>query len=192
MTATAGSETDVDPGVRLLGDRFRRGQESALEEAFQRWAPLIQAMARRVLPVEAHADDITQQVFVKAWRGHASFDPAIRPLPAWLVGIARHTLADHFAVQARDHRLVHRLAIGDAARSQPHTDDVVDAVVISQGLAQIAEPRRHVLELAFLVGLTQSEIAERTGLPLGTVKSHVRRGLIQLRTMVEVTEDAPR
>jgi len=67
---------------------------------------------------------------------------------------------------------------------------VVDSVVVSEGLAQIEQPRRSILELAFFAGLTHPQIAERLRLPLGTVKSHIRRGLIELRGAMEVTDDA--
>lgn len=191
MTAATESGTDVEPEVRLLGDRFRSGQESALAEAFERWSPLIHTIARRALATEAHADDITQQVFVKAWRSHARFDPDIRPLPAWLVGITRHVLADHAAAQARDRQLVVRLATDFTVEDVPPADAVVDTVVISQGLARVDQPRREILGLVLFAGLTQAQVAGRLDLPLGTVKSHVRRGLIQLRAMMEVTDEAP-
>ena len=66
---------------------------------------------------------------------------------------------------------------------------MIDSVVVSDGLARVGQPRRHILELAYFTGLTQAQIAQSLDLPLGTVKSHLRRGLIQLRDMLEVTDE---
>ena len=185
----AGSESppsDVD----ALGEQFRSGQDAALAEAYQRWSSLIYTLAVRATSDRAAAEDITQQVFVKAWHSHARFNPHLRPLSAWLVGIARHVLADHAAAKVRDQRLAIKLAQHASTRPDRRTDHVVDTVVVSEGLAQVEQPRRDILELVYFAGLTHAQIADQLKLPLGTVKSHVRRGLIQLRDLVKVTDDA--
>jgi RNA polymerase sigma-70 factor (ECF subfamily) len=172
-----------------IGKRFCSGDESALAEAYERWSPLVYTIAVRATTDRSMADDVTQQVFVKAWRSHVQFDPDLRPLPAWLVGITRHALSDIKREQDRDRRLTDRLARQDEVTRVHDTDTVVDAVVISEGLAQVEQPRRHILELAFFSGLTHAQISHRLELPLGTVKSHIRRGLLQLRDVVEVTDE---
>lgn len=182
-TATQESSYDV-------GSRFCSGDQAALEEAYERWSPLIYTIAVRATSDRAHADDVTQQVFVRAWRSHASFDPDVRPLPAWLVGVCRHVLADHVRAEARERRLADRLTLQDhGAPARHETDNVVDAVIVSDGLARVGQPRRHILELAYFSQLTHTQIAQRLRLPLGTVKSHIRRGLLELRDAVEVTDD---
>jgi RNA polymerase sigma factor (sigma-70 family) len=179
----------ADETAYAIGKRFCSGDESALEEAYERWSPLVYTIAVRATPDRSLADDVTQQVFVKAWRSHRQFDPDVRPLPAWLVGITRHVLADLAHERDRDRRLTDRLAEQGHGSVVHDTDTVVDAVVISEGLSLVEQPRRHILELAFFSGLTHAQISQRLRLPLGTVKSHIRRGLLQLRDVVEVTDE---
>ncbi|PJI93733.1 RNA polymerase sigma factor [Luteimicrobium subarcticum] len=190
---SASAQGDEDDDVRVLGERLRAGDDAALEEAYGRWGTLVHTIALRGTGDARLAEDVTQQVFVAAWRGRASFDPGIRPLPAWLVGIARHTVSDVLAARARDARLAARAVVASAGSTvvaaDPTVDAVVDAVVVSEGLARVGQPRRSVLELAFFAQLTHREIAEHLGMPLGTVKSHVRRGLLELREVLEVTDE---
>lgn len=179
----------TDESTYAVGKRFCSGDESALAEAYERWSPLVYTIAVRATTDRSMADDVAQQVFVKAWRSHEQFDPDRRPLPAWLVGITRHVLADLAQQRDRERRLTDRLARQHPEAPVHEPDSVVDAVVISEGLAQVEQPRRHILELAFFSGLTHAQISHRLELPLGTVKSHIRRGLLQLRDVVEVTDE---
>ena len=187
-----GYDPAADDHVHLLGSRFRDGDEHALAEAYRTWGGLLHAMARRATGDPGDADDVLQSVFVKAWRGRDGFDPDRRPLPAWLVGILRHVVADHGRDIERRRRLQRRVETR-AGRDvlAPATEQVVDAVLVAHELTQVGQPRRRILELAFFEDLTHHEIAERLEMPLGTVKSHVRRGLLQLRRALEVTDVPP-
>ncbi|NKY15773.1 RNA polymerase sigma factor [Streptomyces somaliensis] len=163
--------------------------EGAFEAAYRRWSPLVHAMAARSLGDAREAEDVTQQVFVAAWRGRAGFRPERGPLGAWLVGITRRKIAD--ALEARTRRL--RLA--EAAARVPDgavppdgdtaPDAVLDRVLLAGELARLPHRQRQVLCMAYYEDLTQSQIATRTGVPLGTVKSHARRGLHVLRRRIE-------
>lgn len=183
-------ETDGDRQVRDVGTRFHAGDELALAEAYDRWSALVFSIAARALDERHLADDVTQQVFIAAWKGRERFDVTVRPLPAWLVGITRHLVADEIGRQTRERRLQRKLGGRPLDRGTATTDDIVDAIVVSEGLAQLGQPRRNILELAFVTGLSHSQIAESLRLPVGTVKSHIRRGLHQLRLLVEVTDEA--
>ncbi len=170
-----------------VGALFAAGDERALAWAYQRWGGLVHGLATRALGSSHDAEDVTQQVFVSAWTGRHGYRPQAGPLPAWLVGIARHRIADAFARRQREqHKVVAaaRAAHGQTTTtSDPHADD---RVVLLDELARIGEPQCEVMELAFFHDLTHEQIAERMALPLGTVKSHIRRSLARLRTRLEV------
>jgi RNA polymerase sigma-70 factor (ECF subfamily) len=125
-------------------------------------------------------------VFVGVWRGRHGYRPERGSIIGWIVGITRHRIADALAARTRRSDLV--AAAGEtlavlAPRSGPGdtADAVLDRVLLRQELAHLSAPQQQVLRLAYYEGLTHSEIAWRTGWPLGTVKSHARRGLHQLR-----------
>jgi RNA polymerase sigma factor (sigma-70 family) len=186
----ADGRAEADP--REIGEQFVAGDRTALAEAYRRWAPLVYTLALRTLSQESEAEDVTQRVFIQAWRSRANFDPARRPLPAWLVGITRHVVSDRLTERGRERRLQQRVATTDPPAGE--TDDgiadrVADAVVVADGLSQLEEPRRRVVEMSFFDGLTHSQIAASLDLPLGTVKSHIKRGLAQLKTYLEVSTD---
>lgn len=187
-----GQETDDRP-VLALSRRLSEGDHDSLAEVFDRWSPLVHTFALRALGNAADAEEVTQRVFVAAWQGRHTLVPSDVALPAWLIGIARHKVADRRAERARDARKV------EAAASITHADvtvddsaALVDQVVVQGCMDELPEPRRSVLRLAYWDDLTHQQISERLGLPLGTVKSHARRGLVQLRTRLEEVHDATR
>jgi RNA polymerase sigma-70 factor (ECF subfamily) len=183
----------TEPDDAEVARRFADGDEQALALAYERWGGLVHGLAVRALGSSADAEDVTQQVFVSAWTGRAGYRAEHGPLPAWLVGITRHRIADAFARRMREERERR------AAASHPDPDLGVgggfeqgseDRVVLLDELARIGEPQRGIMELAFFHDLTHEQIAARTGLPLGTVKSHIRRTLVRLRTRLEVNDAA--
>ncbi|GAA2599166.1 MULTISPECIES: RNA polymerase sigma factor [Streptomyces] len=166
---------------------FRTADEDAFAAVYRRWAPLVHTMATRSLGDTYEADDVTQQVFIGAWRGQAGFRPERGPLGAWLVGITRRKIVDALAARTRRLALADSLAHtnGTPGRDDSAAEDVLDRVLLVNELSCLPWHQRHVLCLAFYEDLTQAQIAERTGMPLGTVKSHARRGLQRLRGAIE-------
>ncbi|PJE97025.1 RNA polymerase subunit sigma-24 [Streptomyces carminius] len=167
-----------------LARSLARGEERALAEMFHRWGTLVHTLAARTLGDAREAEDVTQQVFLAAWRGRAGYRPDRGTLPGWLVGITRRTVADALAARTRRRALAERTeaaAGGGPAVSGPHPDQVVERVLLAHALAGLPPAQRQVLYLAFYEDLTHQRIADRTGMPLGTVKAHARRGLLRLR-----------
>ncbi|MFB7373047.1 sigma-70 family RNA polymerase sigma factor [Streptomyces sp. NPDC056222] len=160
-----------------------RGDEYCLAAAYRRWGRLVHTLAARGLGDHREAEDVTQQVFVAAWRGRANFRPERGTLPAWLTGITRRKIAD--ALTARTRRIELATTLGASLEHEDRTVDeperVLDRLVVTEELSRLPRVQRDVLELAYFADLTQVQIADRTGMPLGTVKSHARRGLQRMR-----------
>ncbi|MFF1658730.1 RNA polymerase sigma factor [Streptomyces sp. NPDC058255] len=171
--------------------RLQNSDEAGLAAAYERWGPLVHTLARRSLGDAREAEDVTQQVFLAAWRGRQGYRPERGPFPGWLVGITRRKIADALSARTRRTELVRAagalLALADDSRVRPEA--ALDRVLIRQELARLPAPQRRVLHLAFYEDLTQTQIAQHTGWPLGTVKSHRRRGLHQLRRCLRPESD---
>ncbi|MGW6564884.1 sigma-70 family RNA polymerase sigma factor [Streptomyces sp. NPDC054975] len=178
LRTLASAPTDEEIGAGLA-----RGDEDCLALAYRRWGGLVHTLANRAIGDSREAEDVTQQVFLAAWRGRQGYRPDRGPVPAWLVGIARRKIAD--ALSARTRRTELEAAAGAVLPSHDvyadGTEHVLDRIVVMGELARLPSVQRDVLTLAFFGDLTQNKIAQRTGLPLGTVKSHARRGLQRLR-----------
>ena len=165
---------------------FSSGQPDALALVYQRFGALVYSIALRSLRARSDAEDVTQQVFVSAWQSRSSFNRGRGTLGGWLVTITRNKVTDALRERQRDSRVLLQVA-GGAAVTAPETppDHVVDKIVLADELAQLPESRRLVMVLAFYSDLTHEQIAHVLGLPLGTVKSHIRRGLQRLRSRLE-------
>ena len=174
---------------------FAAGDETALAEAYRRFSPLIRALALRKLYDPGAADDAVQEVFIRAWKYRDSYSPERSTLAAWLVGIGRNVAAGMATARLRSSEtLMDEPAQPNGQRatpSGPDPDGVADRVVLDAELARLGEPQGSILRLAFHEDLTHQQISETLKLPLGTVKSHIRRSLVQLRQRLEVSDAAP-
>ncbi len=168
--------------------RFAAGEEQAIAEAYRRWAKLVWTIALRSLGGDRDAaEEITQAVFVSAWKSRHTYRPERAQLSVWLIAIARRRVADRYAEVARNRRIAERVAqFAEADGPDRAVEAVTDRVLLADQVAQLGQPQRRIMELAFYQDLTHHQIADVTGLPLGTVKSHIRRSLRLLRSRLEV------
>lgn len=171
---------------------------AAFRRLYDQHSPLVHTLAVRALRDRHEAEDVTQQVFVEAWRSRDRFDPSRGNVRAWLVGITRHAIARTVEQRVRTGRSVvaasAEVAVAESDGAAHHStslaDRVVDGVLVSRAIKALGEPQGTIVALAFYDDLTHHQIAERTGVPLGTVKSHLRRSLLKLREELEVSDGA--
>jgi RNA polymerase sigma-70 factor (ECF subfamily) len=166
--------------------RFRSGDEYALRLVYERYGAVVLHLAVSVLGNRSDAEDIVQATFVAAWQGRDGYQADKGSLLGWLLGIARRKAVDAVRARTRQDRVADTLRLAGGIDEVGGTEDLVDRIVVADELATLAPEQRRVLELAFYDDLTHPQIAAVTGLPLGTVKSHLRRGMARLRSRWEV------
>lgn len=174
-----------------LERRFISGDERALAEIYGQWSSLVYSLAVRSLGDTTDAEDVTQKVFVAAWQGRARFDPTRASVSAWLVGITRNTIADTHQARTRERSILENVTAitGDDTVAAPETD-LADRLLIADEMAHLDPLPRAIVRLAFFDDLTHVQIAQRLGMPVGTVKSHIRRSLSKLKGRLEVSHGA--
>ena len=172
-----------------VADAFVTGEPDALRRVYDEHQRAVHSYCRRFVP--EHAADITQEVFLGAWRSRERFDPANGSMAGWLMGIARFKVLDHLRGRYRNQSV----AVGDmvdlTATDDPRTDEdpdielVAARILVTEALDDLGDPAASWIRAAFMEGLSHTEIAERTGTPLGTVKSTIRRGMERIRRDLE-------
>lgn len=172
-------------------DLFARGDEQALRAAYDDHGALVFSFCRRALADPEAAKDATQETFVAAWRTRGRYDKAKGSLSAWLMGIARFKVLDQYRAGSRRPEPSEKVGsdvdvpVDHAASPQEMVDAMADRMLLADALGVLADRPRGVIELAFYEDLTQLQIAEELDLPLGTVKSDMRRSLTRLRRHLE-------
>jgi len=178
---------DDDPD-QLIRD-FVSGDEAALAKIYRRWSPLVYSVALRSLGETTEAEDVTQKVFVAAWSSRENYRPERAKISTWLMGIARNKIFDAHNSRTKEYRIRSELV----AKAKPVDIDPVDVaerLLMAQEISRLDAVPQQVLRMAFYEDLTHAQIAERMKLPPGTVKSHIRRSLLKLRSRMEVRTDA--
>ena len=165
------------------------GSEEAFHELVAAVRPLILSVISRTIKGGRDVDDIYQVVLLSVWNGASRWDRTKGRVSTWVASIARHRATDHVRKASRAALLRERFstetAVLDPVGHGPAIDDDLMRLearqIARRALSGLAPEQRHVLELAFIEGLTQVEVAERAGLPLGTAKARIRRGVMNLR-----------
>ena len=186
-----GAVAPTDAVDSHLAARLVAGDRDALAEMYRRWSSLVHTVALRSLANTADAEDVTQQVFVAAWSGRHTLRPDRGSPAAWLIGITKHRIADLHAQRARRVRDLHAVATAAVVAPAVTVEDWADRLLLVHELERMGDPRAAILRLAFLEDQTHEQIADRLAMPLGTVKSHVRRGLLELRNRLKEVERVP-
>lgn len=163
--------------------RLRTRDRSALAALYDRYARSVYSLVLSIVHDRSVAEDITQDVFIQLWQFPDLYDPERGAFAPWFLRMARNRAIDVLRRRQRDRRLQERLSRvewWDPDDPDEWTMLGEEATRVRQALAELESEQRQVLELAYFGGLTQREIAERLGIPLGTVKTRVRTALRRL------------
>jgi len=161
--------------------------EVALSKLYDRYNRTVFGVGLKILGDRSLAEELVQEVFLKVWRSSGTFDPARGSFSTWLYRLTRSVALDFYRKRARRIRQasngeLHIAAVRDpSAGPQQVADESWLSWRVSRALEMLDAPHREVIELAYFSGLSQSEISERTGAPLGTVKSRTARAYKSLR-----------
>ena len=179
----------------LIAD-LGRGDAEALGLLYDRYRRLAMAVAYRILDDASAAEDCLQDAFVQVWRNHASYHPERGSVKSWLLTIVRNASIDRHRGKegrARLDRPIDEVDYLLGEDDDPHAQAVeaLQSEQIKAAIDQLPQEQRDAINLAFFNGLTHQEIAERTGVPLGTVKGRMRLGLRKMRQQLIDAEWGP-
>lgn len=180
MSSATGAKDYPQVTDSMLISRIRGGDEDALAALHDRYAQVVYSVALRVLGDTTQAEDILQEIFLQLWRKPETFDSNRGSLGAWLAVIARHRAIDQLR-KRRSELDIDDVMISVDSNLEQTADRNRTIARIRSAVEQLPSEQRRALELAFFQGLTHSEIAAKTGEPLGTIKTRIRAGLAALR-----------
>ena len=171
-----------------LVQRIAAQNRDAFGQFYDRYSPLVYSLALRMLRAQSDAEDLLQEVFIQVWRHAPSYRPERGSPEAWLINISRSRAIDKLRSRRRMERSFTLTDDPARAESSENVESIASEsetrLAMNSALANLPEPQRKVLELAYFDGLTQSEIAEHLAEPLGTVKTRMRAGIQRLRDIL--------
>ncbi len=185
-TRRHGGATDED-----LVTEMATGSTAALQELFRRVAPLVYALAVRIERNEADAEEVLVDSFYQAWRQAGDYDSGRGKAVGWLLSITRSRAIDRLRTRRRNGEKTERYAEETVTFPAPGPPSPEDQAIrsdrrttVHRALAELPRDQRWAIELAYFLGFSQSQIAARLGLPLGTIKTRMRLGLEKLRNQL--------
>lgn len=183
-----GSKDDLTQSVLA---RIAAGDETAVKACIDQFSGLVWSLARRFSESAADAEDASQEIFLEIWKSAARYDPSMGSEAVFITTIARRRLIDRLRARKRKPATEEfdEFTMSDGVDSDPVPGAMASEVSAAQAaLASLPAEQREVLLLGIVEGMTHSEIATRTGKPLGTVKTQMRRGLDKVRRLLAATE----
>ena len=177
-----------DDADRAALERIARGELGALDDLYERYKTMAYSIAYRITNDATLAEDVVQEAFLGAWRNAARYIEGRGSVKTWLLSIVHHRAIDAVRRRRATVDLPERDDVPPLALRLPDVWGEVSSHLTAEevrgALAALTDVQREAIELAYFGGLTQVEIAERTGTPLGTVKSRMRLGLLAMRKVL--------
>jgi RNA polymerase sigma-70 factor (ECF subfamily) len=190
-------------GISELGDaqdrdlvaRIADGDEDAFRGLFTRYAPTAKALAVRVIRQSNLAEEIVQEALLAVWKNPEGYDPGRGSVKSWFLTMVHHRAVDAVRREESQRRRADEITLELGGAVEDHSQVVADAVdlpdlrrAVRSALRDLPDEQRKVLELMYFDGLSQSQVAERTGIALGTVKSRSLLGMRKMRATLEGLE----
>ena len=177
---------DEQPADAALMERLIQKDASALETLYDRHSRAVYSLVLRILQQAASAEEIVQDIFLQLWRNGYQYQSARGPLRPWLLTLARNRALDHLRLKSeKQRRREDTLDFQIIAVSAPNLEAQIDrdrrAARVRALIRALPARQQRAIELAFFEGMSHSEIADALSEPLGTVKSWIRNGLLQLK-----------
>lgn len=191
---SAGSEPSTGPAADPADELLRRtaaGDEAAFAALYDHVAPAVYGTVKRVVRDPAQADEVTQEAFLDVWRTAARFDSTRGSAMTWVLVVAHRRAVDRVRSEESQRRRAERLRQAPEVMASAADTDVLDGLDrarVGRAVANLTPMQRQSVELAFYNGHTHAEISNMLDLPLGTVKTRIRDGLIRLRDALEEGE----
>lgn len=178
--------------AQTILQRIAGGDQAAVQECLKSYGGLVWSLARRMLRNTEDAEDAVQEIFLDIWKNAERFDEAQASETTFIAMIARRRLIDRIRhVQRRiSADSIEDILAEPSVRSDKVMQTNVEAREAAKAMDQLRPEQRQVLQLSIVHGLSHQEIADATGMPLGTVKTHARRGIIQVREMLGLGDSA--
>ena len=182
------ADSMLDPLALLIED-MRKGDERALESLYDATVGKLYALASAILRHAQDAEEVVCATYEQAWESAAQYDPGRASALGWLMMMCRSRALDQLRKRKLQSMPLAESGLSETDETAAPPDDLLSLVQengrVHAALAALSEERRRLVSLSFLRDLTHAEIAELTGMPLGTVKSHLRRALSELRAKLE-------
>jgi RNA polymerase sigma-70 factor (ECF subfamily) len=178
--------TDIRESDRELAERLQRRETQAMADLYDRFGRLVYSVIFAIVRDAGVAEDLLQETFLRIWNRSAGFDAGRGALGPWLLTVARNRAIDHIrSAGARNSKNTLELEDREHKSQEPGADldlqNKDQAKIIRAAMNKLSENQRRVIELAYYEGLSQTEMAEKLGEPLGTVKTWVRGAMKKLR-----------
>lgn len=177
--------------TQAILQRIADGDQNAVQDCLKAYGGLVWSLARRMLRNNEEAEDSVQEIFIEVWKNAARFDPALASETTFVAMIARRRLIDkiRFSQRRISADSLEDILAEPAGSSEKEVQMLVEGREAFKALNELRPEQRQVLQLSIIHGLSHQEIADATGMPLGTVKTHARRGLLQAREILGYGKD---
>jgi RNA polymerase sigma-70 factor (ECF subfamily) len=184
--------------AKLVKRILEHRDDAAFTQLYRRYAPVVLGLAFRMLKDRGEADEVLQQVFMKLWDQAGDYDPGRGSLPVWLAVIARSRCLDR--LRGRQRRLKHEQPFAevpewlntDKVGALDHLQWKEQRQALLQALGRLRPAQSEAIQAAYFDGQSREEIARRMGLPVGTVKTHLKRGLVKMLSFLNSAAGDPR